>query len=387
MNFIGLDLGTGTIKGVLWNPAAGILASGKRAVPLQRPQENFVEIDPEKYFDTLLDLLKALSEASADPIESIAFAAASGNTLLCDASGTPQTPIISWLDRRIDWRPPEEWEVFSVTGWPAMAAFPLAHLEYFRRTRPELTGKAHFAMNNDWAAWRLTGSHALDHSNAVTSQLQNVRLGKYHFLYLDHFSLTEDRLPLLVETGETIGTLQAKYCSGNLTPRTCLAAGSFDHPAAARATGVLTPADMLLSCGTSWVGFQPIELSSQVVRGELFDPFQSRSGGYAAKMFSLEAVGVKIDRFVREHYGDVPDAFDRFNADPEALPLMQGIVDNVVARIKKAAPERIIMTGGPSEGPAWRRLLLEQLPQLEFSPYQSCAGAVGAAMIAQGGIK
>ena len=53
MNCIGLDLGTGTIKGVLWNPADGIIASGKRTVPLLRPQEKFVEIYPETYFDTL----------------------------------------------------------------------------------------------------------------------------------------------------------------------------------------------------------------------------------------------------------------------------------------------------------------------------------------------
>ena len=44
MNCIGLDLGTGTIKGVLWNQKNGILASGKRTVPLLRPQEKFVEI-------------------------------------------------------------------------------------------------------------------------------------------------------------------------------------------------------------------------------------------------------------------------------------------------------------------------------------------------------
>jgi hypothetical protein len=133
MNCIGLDLGTGTIKGVLWNPADGIIASAKRTVPLLRPQEMFVEIDPETYFDTLYSLLAELAEKSDSSIEGIAFAAASGNTLLCNENAVPQTQIISWLDKRIDWMPPEDWNVFAVTGWPCMKAFPLAHLEYFKR--------------------------------------------------------------------------------------------------------------------------------------------------------------------------------------------------------------------------------------------------------------
>lgn len=384
MNCIGLDLGTGTIKGVLWNPADGIIASGKRTVPLLRPQEKFVEINPETYFDTLYSLLAELSGKSDSPIEGIAFAAASGNTLLCDENAVPQTQIISWLDKRIDWMPPEEWNVFAVTGWPCMKAFPLAHLEYFKRTRPELTGKAHFAMNNDWAAWKLTGKHKLDYSNAVTSQLQNVRKKCYEQKYLDYFALTVDRLPELVPTGEVIGCLKEEFCSGNLTKETEVFTGSFDHPAAARGVGVLSPDEMLLSCGTSWVGFQPIPADTQVVKGELFDPFQSGSGKYAAKMFSLAAVGIEIENFIKDHYGNASDAYDRFNDDPEALPLMQSIVDRVTEKIRLASPRRIVMTGGPSEGKAWRRLLLEKLPCIEFSPQQSFAGAVGAAMIAKG---
>ncbi len=384
MNCIGLDLGTGTIKGVLWNPADGIIASGKRTVPLLRPQEMFVEIDPETYFDTLYSLLAELAEKSDSPIEGIAFAAASGNTLLCDENAVPQTQIISWLDKRIDWMPPEDWDVFAVTGWPCMKAFPLAHLEYFKRTRPELTGKSHFAMNNDWAAWVLTGKHKLDYSNAVTSQLQNVRKKCYEQKYLDYFSLTCDRLPELVSTGEKIGCLKEEFCSGNLTEETAVFAGCFDHPAAARGVGVLSPDEMLLSCGTSWVGFQPIPADTQVVKGELFDPFQSGSGKYAAKMFSLAAVGIEIENFIKEHYKNASNAYDLFNDDPEALPLMQSIVDRVTEKIRLASPRRIVMTGGPSEGKAWRRLLLEKLPCIEFSPQQSFAGAVGAAMIAKG---
>jgi hypothetical protein len=90
---------------------------------------------------------------------------------------------------------------------------------------------------------------------------------------------------------------------------------------------------------------------------------------------------------IKEHYKNASNAYDLFNDDPEALPLMQSIVDRVTEKIRLASPRRIVMTGGPSEGEAWRKLLLKKLPALEFSSMQSFAGAVGGAMIAMGAVK
>ncbi|NLZ60662.1 MAG: hypothetical protein GX901_08370, partial [Lentisphaerae bacterium] len=46
-------------------------------------------------------------------------------------------------------------------------------------------------------------------------------------------------------------------------------------------------------------------------------------------------------------------------------------------------PRRIVMCGGPAEGKAWPIILQKtlQLP-IQTSPYQSYAGALGAAMLA-----
>ena len=386
-NYIGLDLGTGTIKGVLWNPQRGIIARDRRRVQLLRPAEKMVEIDAAGYFADLRDLLRTLAAADSLPVEAVAFAAASGNTMLCDDKANSLTPVISWLDRRIDWRPPEAWQVMEVTGWPPMAAFPPAHLEYFKRTVPELLKTAHFAMNNDWVAWKLCGRHAIDYSSAVPSELANRHTRQWEKRYLEYYGLTVERMPELLCPGETIGTLLPEYRSGNLTAGTRIVAGSFDHPAAARACGILHPGDMLLSCGTSWVALLPVAPESEFKPGELYDPFQSHCGGCAAKMFSVEGIGVEIDAFVTGHYGTTPDAYDRFNDDPAARPLMRSVVRKLQRLLGDRLPARIVMTGGPSEGRAWREILTETMPMIEFSEMQSYAGAAGAAMLAEGAVK
>ena len=70
----------------------------------------------------------------------------------------------------------------------------------------------------------------------------------------DSYGITERQLPELVPSGSLIGTLKPELCGGALTAKTRIVAGSFDHPTAARAAGVTRPGEMLLSCGTSWVG-------------------------------------------------------------------------------------------------------------------------------------
>ena len=185
MTTIGLDLGTGAIKGVCWSQEKGVLKKVSERVAFNYPAPNHAELDPELYKGQVLRLINELAEASEEEIYAISFAAASGNTLLCNCEGKPLTPIISWLDKRLDWCPPEEWEVRRTTGWPAIPMMPLMHVEYFRRNSPELLQNAVIAMNNDWITWELCGVHQLDRSNAAPFYFWNQEKECYESTYLN----------------------------------------------------------------------------------------------------------------------------------------------------------------------------------------------------------
>lgn len=391
MTSIGLDLGTGAIKGVCWNREKGVLKKISERVTFSYPAPDHAELDPVQYKEQVFRIIRQLAEASEEKISGISFAAASGNTLLCTPEGTPVTPIISWLDKRLkDWLPPESWEVRQTIGWPAIKTFPLMHLEFFRRTAPELLRNSVVAMNNSFLAWELCGRHVLDFSNAAPAYFRDQTTGTYAS-FLTYYGITADQLPELLPTGETAGTLKPSLCQGNLTPETRIAAGSFDHPAGARAVNVLTPGSMLLSCGTSWVGFYPCLKRSGMPIRELCDTFQSSSGGCWGAMFSESAVGVEIETFICSRYGNTPERYELFN--DEALqgenPARAMMLD-VIRRFKKRfeqhpGVDRLVLSGGPSEGKAWHRLLEEELRvTVEVSPYHSYTGAVGAAQIAGG---
>jgi len=389
MSFIGLDLGTSAIKGVCWDAASGIRRTVNEAVALDYPAPAHVEIDPLRYEAQVIRILRYLAEASDGPVGGMAFAAASGNTLLCDTEGTPRTPIISWLDKRLtDWMPPAEWSIRATCGWPAIRTFPLMHLEDFRRTAPELLRTSVVSMNNCWLTWRLCGTHALDYSNATPFYLVDQTSRRYAS-YLDYYGLTVNQMPALVNPGTLIGTLRPELCAGQLTSSTKVVGGSFDHPAAARSAGIDEPGVLLLSCGTSWVGFYAARQRCDIPEKDLCDCYESATGGCWGGMFSVAEIGRELAAFVLAHYGDAPDNYRQFNEDAlkagtESRAVLLRIIDRFREKfVCHPGMTRLVLCGGPSEGKAVPQLLesILGLP-VTVSPYRSYAGAVGAAMLA-----
>jgi sugar (pentulose or hexulose) kinase len=313
-------------------------------------------------------------------------------------------------------------------GWPGIETFPLAHLAWLRRHQSEEWRRAaRFAMNNDWLSWRLTGRWGIDHSTATTFYLQDQVSRTWNRRLLDALGIPEPSLSPLLRSGTALGQLtpQASRDTG-LTPDTLLVLGGFDHPCAARGTGTVAPGDLLISCGTSWVGFYPCRDRDLLLScSMLVDPFLSPGGPWGG-MFSLSAIGVTVDWLVEtfvappnttgaeklRHFNDAaaaapPGANGLFinplrmiapNAprlqqlqsrgrEAVARAVMEGTAFEMRRRLETMASagldaERIAMVGGPSESPVWPRILAEATGrELKLGDGQ-IAGAVGAAILA-----
>ena len=434
---IGLDVGTSAVKGVLCAPNGSVLAQSQRTVAFIRPAESFVEMDPEVHYRTVCDLVRELASRCPDDdsVAALSMACASGNTILLDSAGAPLGNIISWLDHRAAGQMGELLPgfdlsgVYRVVGWQGHDSFPLAHLAWLRRHRPEQFARAsRVAMNVDWLTWRLTGTWAIDHSNATTFYIQDQAGRKWHQPYLELLGISEDMLSSLRPSGTAIGPLTAGAAADTgLSASTLLVLGAFDHPSAARATGTLEEGDLLLSCGTSWVGFYPCARRELLLSQDmLVDPFLSPRGPWAG-MFALTAIGVSvewlIEHLVLRSAADRADRYGTFNAAAARAPrgasglfinpyhdaaylegraaalgaarepheiaraVMEGTAFEMKGKIEALVsagliPRRINMVGGPSLSPIWPRILAE-VTGLEIEiVHGQVAGAVGAAALA-----
>jgi xylulokinase len=388
--YIGLDLGTSASKGVLYCcKRNAVLARSSCPVHHLRTPDGRDEITPESYWQDTWDLTASLAAQSPAPVRAIACCAASGNTLVCTADGRAKSPIISWLDcRKLPAPCPD---IHDLVGWPWNGGFTLAHLLWLKEHQPELFGPdSHYCMNNDWVQYRLCGHWALDYSSATPSFLQDQKNRCYHRAFLQLLGIGEQQLSPLCPSGTRIGYLRPELCGPGLSSGTAIVSGSFDHPCAARAVQVLQEGELLLSCGSSWVGFQP--QNTRTVRpGHLLDPFLRDRSGPWGSMVSLSKIGVELEEWICVNFGSDAQRYERFNAaacsgDGPARRLMQETFRRFQARLGDIPVRRLTMVGGPSEGAGWRDVAREVLSaEIVISEYSKEAGAVGAALLAAQG--
>ena len=420
---IGLDLGTSAIKGVLTDQYGMVLAEAEKNTTFHHPQPGWCEISPELHYRDVCGVIRKLSAAAPAPVTALALAAASGNTLLTDTAGQPLTNIISWLDRREEQAEIPSLKQFSsaevrkITGWPCVDIFPLAHLAWLRENTPDLYKHAgHYCMNTDWLLCRLTGKWLMDYSTATTFHLQNQAGKCWHQPFLQMLDIPAEKLSRLTDSGTIAGniTLQAAQDTG-LFVNTRVITGCFDHPAAARSAGVLEPGQLLLSCGTSWVGFFPELERHKIIDLELLcDPFLSNRGGPWGAIFSIPYIGRAIDAYIDNYIA--PGELDKYRIfnelAAEANPGANGLkidlrepphrfdaeLRNISRAVMEGAAEllndklnhlkehginfkKAVMTGGPSHSPAWPRIIAETTG-LELVTGSRHAGARGAALLA-----
>lgn len=419
---IGLDLGTTALKGVLVDIGTGeVLRTAERALQYSAPAPGRVEHEAEAYWLIVADLLRELSANSG--VEALAMCAASGNTLLADESGSPLTPIINWMDRRCVGDPPKclrglhPEEVREIAGWPCIDTFPLAHIGWLKENKPALFTEAErVCMNTDWLLKRLTGEWVMDHSTATTFHLQNQRKRRWHGPFLELLGIAPRQLSALAEPGAFVGrvTPAAAKATG-LPPATAVAAGCFDHPAAALASGITEPGQLLLSCGTSWVGLAPRADRGSIIKARILcDPFLSGDGGPWAGIFSVTAIGTRINWYIENLIAPGEDAplkiFDElasesppganglridFTLPPEKISgsradISRAVMEGASVALNNLLPplkdkgfefEKAVMVGGPSRSPIWPGILAETTG-IELSVGTAHAGAQGAAMLA-----
>ena len=424
---IGLDLGTSAIKGVLMSADGRVISREKEATEYMKAPGGVVQFDAEGFYQRTARVIRRLISALPDggTVSGISMASASGNTVLTDKAGNPLYPAISWLDERV----PDEMErvfgkldpaqVHRLVGWPLIPSFPLAHLSWLKVHEPRLLeSAAKVCMSTDYLNFRLTGCWGIDPSTATTFYLQDQEQSRWHTPFLHALGLTENQLPPILPSGAVLGGVTEKAAQDTgLKEGTPVILGSFDHPCAARGSGVLREGQMLLSCGTSWVGFYPLRDRNIALKQKmLIDPFL-RNERLWGTMFSLSAVATHVDEYICRYLSDKPNRYAEFDRLASAAPagaggllinpmamdksvdtgqhsreeiaraIMEGVAYLLKSRIETMSEAGIqasslTMVGGPSETYPWPQIVCDVLFMELTVVNGSCAGAAGAAILA-----
>jgi xylulokinase len=268
---LGIDMGTGSSKGVLVDSAGVVLASTTIAHAMSLPRPGWAEVDAEAlWWHEVCEISHRLlaQVPGGSRIAAVCVSGVGPCLVLCDRDLTPLRPAILY---GVDTRATVEIDLLTAefgaaaileragTLLSSQAVGP--KLEWVRRHEPEVFTRATgWYGSNSYISAKLTGEYVLDHHTAsqcdplyVTSEFTwNAEWAKRICGHLP--------LPRLVWPNEVVGTVHAQAAEATGLPMgTPVVAGTVDAYSEAFSAGVRNPGDQMLMYGSTMFLIQLID--------------------------------------------------------------------------------------------------------------------------------
>ncbi len=261
---IGIDIGTSSTKGILFDAAGGEIAIASHDYGFLTPQPGWVEQDSELVWQALLDVLAKLAAAAGEGpgyrILALALAAQGGSIIPADANGDPVYPMITWLDTRCN-ALMKQWyadgtadTITRLSGWHPFPGLPLPSIAWLKENRPDVHAAAACYLGPaDFLIRRLTGSLATDLSAAAEMLLVDINEGRWNEELCALGGVDRHTQAGLGWAGRIIAPITADVAARTGLPAgTPVVAGGMDQVCASMAMGNIVPGRYMLSTGTAW---------------------------------------------------------------------------------------------------------------------------------------
>ena len=266
--YIGLDLGTSGLKGVLIDDGQSVLAEATAPLQVQRPHDGWSEQSPADWIAAAEAVMDALSVHGLGAVRGIGLSGQMHGATLLDAADEVLRPCILWNDTRAALEAAEldDDPMFRrVTGNIVFPGFTAPKLLWVARAEPRLRERvAKVLLPKDYLRLWLTGEHVAEMSDAAGTSWLDTGARDWSDDLLTATGLSRANMPRLVEGSAVSGILRAGLASRwGLPAGVVVAGGGGDNAASGVGVGVVRAGDAFVSLGTSGVlfaandGYQP----------------------------------------------------------------------------------------------------------------------------------
>lgn len=259
--FIGLDLGTSSVKGILIDDAQEVVAEASAPLSVSRPHDGWSEQNPADWLAAAEAVMDAL--AAQHPLTDVGGIGLSGQmhgATLLDASDEVLRPCILWNDTRahaeaaaLDADP----KFRQITGNIVFPGFTAPKLLWVRASEPQVFERvAKVLLPKDYLRFWLTGEHVAEMSDAAGTSWLDTGARDWNDDLLSATHLTREHMPRLVEGSEPSAMLRAALARRwGLGASVIVAGGGGDNAASGVGAGVVKAGQAFVSLGTSGVLF------------------------------------------------------------------------------------------------------------------------------------
>ena len=264
-SLLGIDLGTSSVKVVVFALDGTISGIGSAEYPILTPSVGYAEQDPEDWWRaTVVAVGQAMENAGRPDISGIGFSGQMHGFVLIGADRRALCPAIIWADQRsADLLPEIESIVgpdLKKCGTAPAAGFLISTLFWLQKHQPELLGRAFtLLMPKDYIRLKITGELGTDESDASATGIFDVERRTWADDLITRLNLPRSIFPVTNESIELVGTLKKDAAEQlGLVPGIPVSAGSSDQPAQAVGNGLIDPPLGSVTIGTGGQVFVPL---------------------------------------------------------------------------------------------------------------------------------
>ncbi|WP_129597728.1 xylulokinase [Anaerophilus nitritogenes] len=264
MYFIGIDIGTTSVKMIAVDEKGTIAKSISKEYPLSFPKPLWSEQNPEDWWKQSINGFKELLDSlDKNEVKAISFSGQMHGLVTLDQDDKVVRPAILWNDQRTEKEClylNEEIGQNKISKWTgnlALTGFTAPKILWLKENEPENFAKTKKIMlPKDYIAYKMSGVFATDMSDASGTLYLDVKNRKWSQEMMNLLGISESQLPKLYESYEVIGNIKAELANElGLSQDVKIIIGGGDQAVAAVGCGIVGPGSCSLSLGTSGVVF------------------------------------------------------------------------------------------------------------------------------------
>ena len=244
---LGIDLGTTALKAVVFDYHGNQIADSGIEYSLESSSPDFVEVDPEVYWDSLKAALSQLNQqCNLKEVTAIGFSAQGETMFFMDENGQPLRKAIVWMDNRA-----KEEAVFLREKFTNDVCYqtcgqisfepcwPASKVLWVKKHEPDIFNRTKkVILIEDYFIYRMSGIYVSECSLLTSTTYWNITTKKYWPEMLETIGLTENQLPEIRESGEVVGPLLPHIAEElGLSPKAVVCTGALDQASGAIGVG------------------------------------------------------------------------------------------------------------------------------------------------------
>jgi xylulokinase len=264
MYYIGIDVGTSSVKALLIDSEGKVIRTAVPEYSFQTPKPLWAEANPTDWWEATQKAIKELvSGVKPNEIAAIGLTGQMHGMVALNNNGSVLRPCIMWNDQRSHLECDEitqkvgQDKVLSITGNPVLPGFTAPKILWTQKHEPDLFSSIHkVVLPKDFIRYKLTGSFFSDVSDASGTSLLDVGKRTWSQEMFDALGWPISWMPEVTESTEVSSKIsqEAALLTG-LLAGTPVVAGGGDQAAQAVGCGIVEEGLVSATLGTSGVVF------------------------------------------------------------------------------------------------------------------------------------